>query len=675
MKEIHTKLSAMNNKLDYVSVTSIKSALLAVALLFSISSLAQTAKSNSEAKKKISPDLFGLFFEDINYSADGGLYAELVQNRSFEYSPTSNRSWHPFSFWEYTTPGFSYGSLQIETTSPIHNNNPHYAVLTIEHVGNEEKHIGPSGVGIKNNGFDGIVVRQGNKYNFSMFARQLSNDPIALTVSLQTPKGKILAEEKISTSSKDWKKYSASLMATANHDTISLVILATSRGKLAVDVVSLFPERTFKNRSNGLRPDLAQALADMKPRFIRFPGGCLVHGDGLGNMYQWKNSVGPVEQRLEQKNLWGYHQTLGLGYYEYFQFCEDIGAKPLPVLPAAVSCQNSGGTWRIGGTGQRALPMEEMQAYVQDVLDLIEWANGPATSPWGSKRAAAGHPLPFNLQYIGIGNEDKITPEFEERFKMIFDAIKAKHPEITVIGTSGPFPDGEDFERGWKYADNNNVPVIDEHYYKDPKWMMANLNRYDTYDRKKAKVYLGEYASWGNKLNNAIAEAAYMIGLERNGDIVSMASYAPLFAKKDHTQWKTDMIFFDNTRLYLTPNYHVQKMFSVNQGDVYFENVILKSTADTTLAASCLQDSKTGDIILKMVNAGKVAAVMKVNLSTFKTVNPSATKEVLMGAPDAENTFDNPKNVATTISAFKAGKAFDYTAPPMSLTVIRVRTR
>ena len=234
--------------------------------------------------------------------------------------------------------------------------------------------------------------------------------------------------------------------------------------------------------------------------------------------------------------------------------------------------------------------MEEMAEYVQEVLDLIEWANGPATSTWGSKRAAAGHPAPFNLKYVGIGNEDKITPEFEQRFKMIYDAVKAKHPDITIIGTSGPFPDGEDFTKGWKYASAINLPVVDEHYYKEPKWMMDNLNRYDTYDRNQPKVYLGEYASWGNKLQNAIAEAAYMVGLERNGDVVSMASYAPLFAKKNHTQWKTDMIFFDNTSLVLTPNYHVQKMFSVNRGDVYLDNIISYHRKDSTLAASCVQD-------------------------------------------------------------------------------------
>jgi alpha-L-arabinofuranosidase len=392
-------------------------------------------------------------------------------------------------------------------------------------------------------------------------------------------------------------------------------------------------------------------------------------------MYRWKKTIGPVEQRVEQRNLWGYHQTGGLGYYEYFQFCEDIGAKPLPVLPAAVSCQNSGGTWRIGGAGQQAMPMAEMAEYIQEVLDLIEWANGPATSPWGAKRAEAGHPLPFNLQYIGIGNEDKITPEFKERFKMIFTAVKARHPEITLIGTSGPFPDGEDFTNGWEYASLLSVPVVDEHYYKEPRWMMDNLKRYDAYDRKKSKVYLGEYASWGNKLQNAIAEAAYMIGLERNGDVVSMASYAPLFAKKDHTQWKTDMIFFDNRSLVLTPNYFVQKMFSVNQGDYYFNDVISKNESDSTLAASCVQETKTGAVILKLVNASNDVKTMKVNLSRFKKIVSTAELEVLSGQAEDENTFDNPTKVAPVTKSFPVMKNFSYTLPPMSLSVIRIQTK
>jgi alpha-L-arabinofuranosidase len=598
-----------------------------------------------------------------------------VQNRSFEYNPTERREWHPFSYWEYISPGFSYGRISVETIAPVHPNNPHYLVLDIEHVGHEAKFTGESGVGLKNSGFDGIVVKAGEKYDFSLFAKQLSDSPIELSVSLQSLKGKALATGSVSTSSKGWRKYTATLTAIASNDTASLVILAKTNGKLAIDLISLFPEKTFKNRANGLRADLAQMLADVKPRFIRFPGGCLVHGDGLGNMYRWKNTIGPVQERKEQRNIWGYHQTAGLGYFEYFQFCEDIGAKPLPVLPAAVSCQNSGGTWQVGGTGQKALPMDEMPDYIQEILDLIEWANGPVTSTWGAKRADAGHPTPFNLQYIGIGNEDKITPEFEVRFTMISKAVKEKYPEITIVGTAGPFHSGEDFDKGWKIANDLNVPVVDEHYYTDPKWFIGNQHRYDSYKRKAGEVYLGEYASWGNKMRNAISEAAYMTALERNGDVVRMASYAPLLAKKNFTQWKTDMIFFDNVSICPTPNYFVQKMFSANQGDYWFDKVIAKDENDINLAASCVQDSKTGDIILKLVNNNELAKPMKINLGRFGKIAAEAEQTVLTGSADAENTFENTKNVTPISSTVKIVKSFDYPAPAMSLTVFRIKTK
>jgi len=630
---------------------------------------------NAQNGKKISPNLFGLFFEDINYSADGGLYAEMVQNRSFEYNPTERKEWNPYSYWEYLTTGYSYGRISVETSTPIHPNNPHYVVLDIEHIGNEPKFTGESGVGLKNSGFEGMVIRSGDKYTFSMLARQLSDAPISLSISLQNRQGIVLAENAMTVSSKNWQKYTAVLTATASNDTASLVILAKTKGKLALDVVSLFPEKTFKNRPNGLRADLAQVLADIKPRFIRFPGGCLAHGDGLGNMYRWENTIGPIEERKEQRNIWGYHQTTGLGYFEYFQFCEDIGAKPLPVLPAAVSCQNSGGTWKIGGTGQRAIPMDEMQDYIKEVLDLVEWANGPVSSNWGAKRAAAGHPAPFNLEYVGIGNEDNITPEFEARFKMIYNAVKAKYPEIKVVGTVGPFPDGEDFNKGWKIANDLKVPVVDEHYYCGPEWFMSHLKRYDSYTRNATGVYLGEYASWGNKLRNAIAEAAYMTTLERNGDVVKMASYAPLLAKKGFTQWTTDMIFFDNTNICLTPNYHVQKMFSANQGDLYFDGVISKNDQDSTLAASCVQDSKTGDIIIKMVNFGSAAKPMKINLSVFKSFNQTAEQTILTGSGNDENTLLNKTVVTPSVTTVKLKKVFEYGAPAMSLTVIRIKKK
>ncbi|HLP16226.1 MAG TPA: alpha-L-arabinofuranosidase C-terminal domain-containing protein, partial [Bacteroidota bacterium] len=539
----------------------------------------------------------------------------------------------------------------------------------------EVEHIGTQGTGLKNSGFDRMNIRAGETYDLSLFARQISKDPMTLMVSLQTPSGKIVAENKISTSSLKWKQYAATLTATESSDSASLVVLAVTKGKLALDEISLFPEKTFKNRKNGLRSDLAQMIAEMKPKFIRFPGGCLAHGDGLGNMYRWKNTIGPIEQRKQQRNIWQYHQTTGLGFFEYFQFCEDIGAKPLPVLPAAVCCQNSGGTWRIGGTGQQALPMSQMNKYIQDVLDLIEWANGPATSTWGKKRAEAGHPAPFKLEYLGIGNEDKITPEFTERFTKIYQAVRAKHPEISIIGTAGPFHSGEDFDKGWALSRELHIPVMDEHYYVQPEWFIANQHRYDSYKRNESHVYLGEYASWGNKMRNAIAEAIYMTSLERNGDVVRLASYAPMLAKKGFTQWTTDMLFFDNVNIIPTPNYYVQKMFMTNQGDVYYDNVVTANGNDTTAAGSCVQDSQSGDLILKLVNAGSTPSVMKINLSKLVHAAIEAQQTLLKGEPEAENTFDHPRAVLPVTSTYTVGPQFDYSAPAMSLTVMRIKTK
>jgi alpha-L-arabinofuranosidase len=625
--------------------------------------------------KKISNEMFGLFFEDINYSADGGIYAEMVQNRSFEYTPAIRNGWSPFSFWHFISPGFSIGNIAVETNLPVHPNNPTYIVLDIEFVGNYEQHKGEAGVGLKNPGFDGMVVREGESYNFSMFAKMLSASPIEFLLTLENPKGEVLAKTTISTSTSDWQKYNATFTAIASNDSASLVILAQTEGKVALDMVSLFPENTFKNRPNGLRADLAKMLADMQPKFVRFPGGCLVHGSGLGNMYRWKNTIGPIEERKGQRNIWGYHQSGGLGFFEYFQFCADIGAKPIPILPAAVSCQNSGGTHVIGGAGQKALCMHDMEEYIQEVLDLVEWANGPVTSTWGSKRAAAGHPEPFNLEYIGIGNEDKITPEFEERFTLINNALKEKYPEIKVIGTSGPFSDGEDFDKGWALSNKLQIDMVDEHYYKGPEWFLGNHYRYDKYNRKGPRVYLGEYASWGNKLFNAIVEAAYMTSFERNGDVFAMASYAPLLAKKSFTQWTTDLIFFDNVSIVPTPNFYVQEMFMTNQGDYYFENVVKTDKKDSLQASSCVVDSKTGDVILRMVNVGSEAKTMKVDLSQFKNLGNLASQTVLTGSPADENTFENPDRVKPVKTEISITKTFEYIAPAMSLTIIRVKSK
>lgn len=613
--------------------------------------------------KPISPDLIGIFFEDLSFAADGGLYAELLQNRSFDYSSRDYKAWNSLTAWQLTQRDGGAGSVAVETSSPLNAQNPSYAVLTIEKVG--------SGVGLINEGFDGIAVKAGETYHFSLFARQLTGIAAPVIVRLKSKTGALLAETNLPAPTKDWRKVSASLKPATTDADARLVVLAAGPGKLALDMVSLFPAKTFHNRPNGLRADLAQVIADLHPKFMRFPGGCLVHGDGLDNIYHWKDTIGPVEQRKGQPNIWRYHQSVGLGYFEYFQFCEDIGAKPLPVVAAGVCCQNSGylvtGTY---GIGQKGLPMDEMPAYIQDVLDLIEWANGPVTSTWGAKRAAAGHPAPFHLEYLGIGNEDKQTDVFRERFKMIYNAVKAKHPEITVIGTVGPDPDGDDFEKGWKFANKLSVDMVDEHYYRNPDWFLANLHRYDNYNRAGTKVYVGEYASWGNSLFNALAEAAYLTSLERNGDVVRMASYAPLLCKEQHVSWRPDLIYFNNTTVCPSVNYYVQQLFSQNQGDVDLPVEI----SATGLFASCVKETRTGDVILKLVNVTGEKMQSEINLAGVGRLEPVAKKIVLAGDPKVEDTFANPRAVLPVAMECPVGKFFTNELPAWSLTVIRMKT-
>ena len=642
--------------------------LLLMFMLVQIGAQAQQ-KSAAGKPKKISPDLFGIFFEDLSYAADGGLYAELIQNRSFEYSQADNREWNPMTAWKYQTDGFGYGTISIETAAPVHPNNPHYILLDVQDEGQ-------NGVGIENAGFDGIPVRAGKTYNFSVFLNVISAQSLQVKVALVDRKGKELGSSAFTATEKDWKKYAEQIHINFDDDSAKLVLLIKSKGKVGVDMVSLFPEVTFKHHENGMRADLAQMIADIKPKFMRFPGGCLTHGDGVANIYRWKNTIGPVEQRIEQRNIWNYHQSVGLGYFEYFQFCEDIGAKPVPVLAAGVSCQNSGGTWRIGSTGQKGIPMEEMKAYVQDVLDLIEYANGPVTSTWGAKRATAGHPAPFHLEYLGIGNEDKITGVFEERFRMIYDAVRKAHPEIKIIGTVGPSPDGEDFDKGWKLADQLSVGIVDEHYYEKPQWFLKNTARYDAYNRLRSKVYIGEYASWGNTLFNALSEAVYMTSLERNGDVVRMASYAPLIARIGHTSWNPNLIYFNGNKVFPTVNYYVQQQFATNSGDEYLPGVIKlegeKTVNDTTTGVSCVRDVATGDVILKIANANNTSVAGAADLSKFEKLPKLAVLTVISGAPEAKNSADNPQTILPKSSVINLRKKWYFTVPAYSLSVVRI---
>ncbi|QDU55114.1 family 43 glycosylhydrolase [Aeoliella mucimassa] len=616
----------------------------------------------SQPGKEISADLFGIFFEDLNYAADGGLYAELVENRSFEYSVSDNGSWNALTNWRLLERDGGKGHVVAESNQPLHANNPHYAVLGV--IRNEGL------VGIENRGFQGLPIEKGKPYDFSLFARQIAGSDGDLLVRLEAEDGAVLAEANLGKPTSSWKQLQATLTAEGSTDKARLIVASRGIGRVALDMVSLFPQDTFKGRKNGLRKDLAQTIADLKPKFVRFPGGCLVHGDGLDNMYRWQDTIGPVHERKSQRNIWTYHQTFGLGYFEYFQFCEDIGAKPVPVVPAGVCCQNAGARiTRKWGEGQRGIPLDDMPEYIQEVLNLIEYANGPADSPWGSKRAAAGHPEPFGLEYLGIGNEDAITPEFEERFRMIHRAVEAAHPEITVIGTVGPFSDGEDFDKGWLIANDMHLAMVDEHYYRTPEWFLENLSRYDSYDREKSAVYLGEYAAHERDrrttLRSALAEAAYMTHLERNGDIVRLSSYAPLLGKVGRTQWNPDLIYFDNQSVSPTINYYVQQMFSAGSGDTYL-------ATECEQPMSVVRDHATGDVVIKLVNLESTARKFEFELSGAAGLASSASCTTLTGPLMHDNKLGDTGRVEPVNSTISVGPEFEYTAPGNSLTVIRL---
>jgi alpha-L-arabinofuranosidase len=613
--------------------------------------------------KKISNTLLGIFFEDINYAADGGLYAELVQNRDFEYtlSDTKGRdaTWNSTKAWSLKGETASY---TIDSINPIHPNNKHYAKLWIKQPG----------TALVNAGFDGIALKAGEKYDFSVFARATDGKAGKLLVRLVGKNGEIYGETTTQSIAVNWKKYSTTIIAKAAVADASLEIIPQMTGSLDLDMISLFPQQTFKGHKNGLRADLAQPLADLKPKFMRFPGGCVSHGDGIANIYNWKNTIGSLEARKPMRNLWGYHQTVGLGYFEYFQFCEDTGAEPLPVIAAGVPCQNSS----TGGAGQQGgVPLSDMDNYIQDILDLVEYANGAVNTKWGKKRAEAGHPKPFNLKYIGIGNEDLITDIFEERFTMIFKAIQEKHPEITVIGTAGPSFEGTDYQEGWDIATKLDVPMVDEHYYQSPGWFIYNQDYYDSYDRSKPKVYLGEYAAHlpgkPNNIETALAEALYLTAVERNGDVVSMTSYAPLLAKDKHTQWNPNLIYFNNTEVRPTVGYEVQKLYGQNAGDQYIPSEISLSNnqenVKNRIAISVVRDTKSNDLIVKLVNLLPVAVTTSVDLKNGNLGNTEVVKTVLTGDP-------SDKKAKPVVSTCPVSALMNAELPAYSFTLYRIKT-
>ncbi|MFJ9102741.1 alpha-L-arabinofuranosidase C-terminal domain-containing protein [Streptomyces sp. NPDC102405] len=497
---------------------------------------------------KIDDTMYGVFFEDINRAADGGLYAELVQNRSFEYSTADNSSYTPLTSWTVSGTG-----QVLNDAGRLGERNRNYLSLG-------------AGSSVTNAGYNaGIHVDEGKRYDFSVWAR--ADAGTTLTVSLQDADGTLATARKVTVTKSGWAQYKATFTATRTSSDGRLTV--ASSAATALDMVSLFPRDTYRGEPNGLRKDLAEKIAALHPGFVRFPGGCLVNTGSMEDYsaasvwqrkrsYQWKDTVGPVEQRATNANFWGYSQSYGLGYYEYFRLSEDIGAMPLPVVPALVT-----------GCGQNKAVVDEtlLKRHIQDTLDLIEFANGPASSTWGKVRAKMGHAKPFHLTHIEVGNEENLPNEFFARFKEFRAAIQAKYPDIQVISNSGPDDSGATFDTAWQLNKDAKVDMVDEHYYNSPQWFLQNNDRYDSYDRSGPKVFLGEYASQGNTFKNGLTEAAFMTGLERNADVVKLASYAPLFANEDYVQWRPDLIWFNNHASWNSANYEVQKLFMTNVGD------------------------------------------------------------------------------------------------------------
>src|SRR5262245_30820359 len=623
----------------------------------------------------ISPTMFGLFFEDSNFGADGGLYPERVKNRSFEFPD-------PMMGWRRLARGEAKGTLQIyDAGSRLSTPNSHYLRIKSE--------AGGAGFGVTNEGFRGIGLQKGAEYTFSVRARGVNGATGGLRVELEDADGKKLGEARITSLTSAWKTFTTSFQPTETAAKARLNILVEGDGAIDIDLVSLYPKETWKNRPNGLRADLVQLLSDIKPGFLRFPGGCIVEGRHLETRYQWKTTIGNLTDRRLIVNRWNtefrhrltpdYFQSFGLGYYEYFLLSEDIGAEPLPILNCGMACQFNSG---------ELAPLDDLDHYIQDALDLIEFANGSAASAWGRKRAAMGHPAPFNLKMIGIGNE-QWGPQYVERYERFAKAIKAKHPKITLITSAGPFAGDDRFRYLWGEMRRLKADIVDEHYYMAPKWFRDNVGRYDDYPRSGPKVFAGEYAAQSsgrgglpenrNDWECAMSEAAFITGLERNADVVLMSSYAPLFAHVDAWQWTPNLIWFDSLRSYGTPNYDVQKLFSVNRGSRILP-VQLNGSAKNgqqNLFASASIDDLTGEVILKIVNTEAASREIRVNLAGAAKVGSTGKAFILAGAElKAENSLDEPRKIAPVEReiAVSSGE-FSFTLASNSLSVLRIPAR
>lgn len=545
------------------------------------STMATTVKIDIDCASptvELAPHMYGLFFEDINYAADGGLYAELVQNRSFEYYKIKNALMPPLFAWEKIENDGAACEISVDNAVPLNEKNTNYLKVDILQAGL---------AGVANSGFDGVPLTEGAGYDVSIYSRQVDWDGDGrLTISLELEDGTVCGKVEFGDLGKDWKKNEGVITSDKTVDNARLVITTRGKGELHLDMVSLFPQDTFMGRKNGMRKDLAQALKELNPKFVRFPGGCIAHGDGLENVYRWKDTIGDVAERKPNWNRWGYHQTYGLGYFEYFQLCEDLGATALPVIPVGVSC---------GFTPpQECVPMGELGPWIDDALDLIEFANGPIDTEWGGLRAKMGHPEPFGLKFVCLGNEPHDNALFRDRFPPFVEALREKHPEIKIIGTSGLGPEIPIYD----LMTEQKVYSSDEHYYMSPTWFLDNTDRFDHFDRGKPLVFVGEYAAHDslrekgqrvNTLVSAVAEAAFLTGIERNADIVDMTCYAPLFGRRDHSQWSPDLIYFDHRDVIKTANYYVQQLFACNKGDVYLsttQNEVINKQQQSTLSGA-----------------------------------------------------------------------------------------
>lgn len=652
---------------------------IAAAAALSLSASAATNNLTLKADKPgapIQPTMYGLFFEDINFGADGGLYAEKIKNRSFEF-PQHLMGWKTF------------GGVELRNDGPF-DRNPHYVRLTS--AGHNHKHTG-----LENEGFVGIGVEKGEKYRFSVWARVPQGGEGRLKVVLADRnthgRSQDLASAKIKVTTTDWQKYTVELTPdqTCAHAVLRVFLRHPDTTAVDLEHLSLFPVDTWKGHENGLRKDLAQKLADIHPGVFRFPGGCIVEGTDLDTRYQWKNTVGPVENRPTIENRWhytfthhffpDYFQSNGLGFYEYFLLSEEIGAEPLPVLNVGLSCQYQ------NDRPEDHVAVDSLAPYIQDALDLVEFANGDTTTTWGALRAQMGHPAPFNLKVMGIGNE-QWGPEYVERLEPFLAAMRKAHPEIKIVGSTGPDSEGDKFDYLWPEMKRVKADLVDEHFYRPEDWFLAQGARYDNYDRKGPKVFAGEYAchmrhkNW-NHFEPALLEAAFMTGLERNADVVHMATYAPLFAHVDAWQWRPDMIWFDNLRSMPTASYYVQQMFATNKG-----TNVLPLTMDgkpltggegqNGLFASATLDKDANQIVVKVANTSKEDQTLNIDITGLKKGKAlDGGKALTLHADlEAENTLDNPDLVKPVESAVEAaGREFTATVGPSTFAVYRLNIK